>query len=173
MKFLLCAYAHHDEFQSCGRTRSIVNHRVWPLHSAAQEEDGEGPTPFPAVVARGCAGQDGRAKASEVVGDVPHAPVGAALLGGKPGGQDARTAWPAKALQQPNAPIASHSGRKNTFAFSTNLTSELWAGHLRMWIGNSGRLQNGEPDNLSAAAQGVVQTGIRGAEGGDVPAGFH
>ena len=56
-------------------------------------------TPLPAVVARGRAGQQGRAEAAQVVRDVPHAPVGAALLGREPAGQDARAARPAEALR--------------------------------------------------------------------------
>ncbi len=55
-------------------------------------------TPLPAIEAGGCAGKEGCAKATEVVGDVPHAPIGAALFGGKPGRQNARTARPAEAL---------------------------------------------------------------------------
>ena len=41
---------------------------------------------------------DRRSESTKVVGNVPHAPVGAALLGGEPRRQDARTARPTKAL---------------------------------------------------------------------------
>ena len=56
-------------------------------------------TPLPAHGPCSTAGQDGCSKAPQVVGDVPHSPVGPPLLGGKPGRQDPGAAGPAKALQ--------------------------------------------------------------------------
>ncbi len=56
-------------------------------------------TPLPAHGPCSTAGQDGCSKATQVVSNVPHAPVGPPLLGSKPRCQDPCAAGPAKALQ--------------------------------------------------------------------------
>jgi hypothetical protein len=48
------------------------------------------------------------------VGDVPHAPVRPALLAGKPGGQDARTAGTTHTLQQASRAQCTAAARQNS-----------------------------------------------------------
>ena len=70
-----------------------------------------GHTPFPAEGASGSACQEGGSETAQVVGNVPHAPVGSSLLGGEPEGEDTRTGWASKTLQDPalQSQIMTHS----------------------------------------------------------------
>jgi hypothetical protein len=63
-------------------------------------------TPLPAERSSSTSCQDRRTKTSQVVSNVPHAPVGASLLSCKPRGQDACTAWTTKALHITNVSVS-------------------------------------------------------------------
>ena len=79
---------------------------VIALHGSIGQKSSR--TPFPAKGASSCASQDGCCEAAQVVCNVPHAPVGASLLGGEPEREDTRTGRTAKTLRRADEHEARH-----------------------------------------------------------------